>query len=285
MVERGSELVSTDVRVVGVRSPVLTGGSAAGDAAVVFVHGNLGEGVDWAPLMAEVSPYGRCVAPDMPGFGAADKPADFDYTVDGYARHVGALLDELAIRRAHLVTHDLGGVWGLAWAARNPSALASMTLMSIGALPGYKWHRFARAYRTPLLGELVFATGTRRAAKWAMQYGSRHALPDDAVDRALRSSRDAGTRRAVLRFYRATPDLGAVTVGAADALRDANPPTLVVWGAGDPYVPVRFAPIQRTFFPRATVVELADCGHYPFLEDHAAVSAALLPFLRAQLGG
>jgi hypothetical protein len=81
-----------------------------------------------------------------------------------------------------------------------------------------------------------------------MQYGSRRALPDDAVERALRSSRDGGTRRAVLRFYRATPDLGAVTVAAANALRDANPPTLVVWGAGDPYVPVRFAQYgERSF--------------------------------------
>jgi len=268
-----------------VRSPVLTGGLAADDAAVVFVHGNLGEGVDWAPLLTEVAPFGRCVAPDMPGFGAADKPADFDYTADGYARHLGGLLDAMAVQRAHLVMHDLGGVWGLAWAARSPARLASMTLLSIGALPGYRWHRFARAYRTPVLGELVLATGTRRAARWAMQYGSRHVLPDDAVDRALRSTRDAGTRRAVLRFYRATPDLGAVTVGAATALREANPPTLVIWGDGDPYLPVRFAAVQRDFFPRAEIVELADCGHYPFLEDHAAVSAALTPFLRRQLSG
>lgn len=118
-----------------------------------------------------------------------------------------------------------------------------------------------------------------------MDYGSHHVLPDDAVERALRSSRDAGTRRAVLRFYRATPDLSAVTVSAANALREANPPTLVIWGAGDPYVPVRFAAMQRTFFPRAEIVELAGCGHYPYLEDQAAVSAALMPFLRAQLSG
>jgi pimeloyl-ACP methyl ester carboxylesterase len=118
-----------------------------------------------------------------------------------------------------------------------------------------------------------------------MQYGSRRVLPDDAVQRALRSTRDPGTRRAVLRFYRATPDLGAVTVAAATALRVADPPTLVVWGAGDPYVPVRFAAIQRMFFPRAEIVELAECGHYPFLDDHAAVSAALIPFLRTQLSG
>jgi pimeloyl-ACP methyl ester carboxylesterase len=35
----------------------------------------------------------RAFAPDMPGFGQADKPADFDYTVDGYAKHLARLLD------------------------------------------------------------------------------------------------------------------------------------------------------------------------------------------------
>jgi hypothetical protein len=29
------------------------------------------------------------VAIDMPGFGAADKPTNFDYSVGGYARHLG----------------------------------------------------------------------------------------------------------------------------------------------------------------------------------------------------
>jgi len=269
-----------DVTVDGVRSVVLAGGPAASDTAVVFLHGNLGEGEDWVAFLAQVSAFARCVAPDLPGFGAADKPADFDYTSEGYGRYVGGLLQAMGIRRTHLVTHDLGGLWGLQWAAQHPDQLASLTLISIGALPGYRGHRFARAYRTPILGELTLATASRRAVRWAMQFGSTHVLPAEVIERARRSSRDPGTRRAVLRIYRGTPDLGAGSVRAAAALRDVNPPTLVIWGTGDPYVPVSYAQVQRKYFPQAQIVELAGCGHYPLFDDASSVSAALTPFLR-----
>jgi hypothetical protein len=58
---------------------------------------------DWEDLLARVGAFARAVAFDMPGFGTADKPEEFDYSVLGYARHLGQLLDRLNVRRAHLV--------------------------------------------------------------------------------------------------------------------------------------------------------------------------------------
>jgi pimeloyl-ACP methyl ester carboxylesterase len=278
----GSGLSLTDVRVDGVRSPVLVSGPSAAEAAVVFVHGNPGSGRDWEALMSEVSTFARCVAPDMPGYGDADKPEDFDYTTEGYARHLGGLLDALAVRHAHLVLHDLGGPWGLTWAAARPAALASLSLINIGSLPGYRWHRFARIYRRPLLGEILLATVTRRGLALGLRPGNPRGLPGTFINGVVRQYRDAGTRRAVLRFYRATPDLGAVTERAAASLRNANPPTLVIWGEGDPYVPVRYAEVQRHYFPRAEIVVLPRSGHWPFVDDPEGVANALLPFLREQ---
>jgi len=101
----------------GIRSPVFAAGSPQASDAVVFVHGNPGSSTDWSDLVEQVAPFSRAFAPDMPGFGQADKPADFDCTVAGYARHLGAMLDAEGIRRAHLV-HDFGGPWDLAWAAQ-----------------------------------------------------------------------------------------------------------------------------------------------------------------------
>ena len=76
------------VVVNGVSSPVSFGGP--GDhpdprEAVVFVHGNPDAGGDWEPLMTRVAEFATVVAPDMPGFGGADKRPDQDYTVAGYA--------------------------------------------------------------------------------------------------------------------------------------------------------------------------------------------------------
>jgi pimeloyl-ACP methyl ester carboxylesterase len=142
------------VIIDGVRSPLLEFGSPGLDEAVVFVHGNPGSSLDWERLARGVGEFGRAVAMDMPGFGAADKPPNFDYSVPGYARFLGRLLAERRVQRAHLVMHNFGGPWGLAWAAANPEAVASVTCINTGVLSGYRWHYLARIWQTPLLGEL-----------------------------------------------------------------------------------------------------------------------------------
>lgn len=88
-----------EVRIGEVRSPILQGGPEAAEEAVVFVHGNPGSSRDWEDLLAKTSPFARVVALDMPGFGRADKPKGFDYTVDGYARHLGDALRRHVIWR------------------------------------------------------------------------------------------------------------------------------------------------------------------------------------------
>jgi pimeloyl-ACP methyl ester carboxylesterase len=140
--------------------------------------------------------FARAVAWDHPGFGQADKPAGFDYTVQGYA-HLGRCLDALGITRAHLVLHDFGGPWGLAWAATHPDAFASATLINIGILPGYHWHYHARIWRAPVLGELFNATTTRTGFGLLLRHGNPRGLPQPFVDR-MYTDLDRGTKRAIL---------------------------------------------------------------------------------------
>jgi pimeloyl-ACP methyl ester carboxylesterase len=152
---------TTEIVVDGVRSSVLQTGPAERGEAVVFVHGNPGPGDDWSDLLDHVGSFARAIAPDMPGYGRADKPRTFEYTIAGYADHLAGVLDQLGVRRAHLVAHDLGGPWALAWAVGHPDAFASATLINTGALTDYRWHRYAKIWRTPILGELSNATTTR----------------------------------------------------------------------------------------------------------------------------
>ena len=274
--------METHIVVSGVRSPVLDTGPAGSAEAIVFVHGSPGDAADWQDLMSKVGGFARTVALTMPGYGGADKPADFQYTTDGYARHLGGALRELGISRMHLVAHDLGVAWGLAWAAADTSALGSLTMMDLGALPGYRWHRYARTYRRPILGELLLRLANRRAVESAIKAGSRHAIPAEFIDRAVKVYADAASRRAILSYYRAT-NLADDTVRVATTLANANPQTLVVWGGGDPYVPVSYAQLQKTFFARARVAVLPDSGHWPFIDDPAGVAAEVVPFLRGQV--
>jgi pimeloyl-ACP methyl ester carboxylesterase len=270
----------TEVVVDGVRSPVREAGEEGAEEAVVFVHGNPGSWHDWADLLDRAGAFARAVAPDMPGFGSADKPESFDYTLAGYAAHLDGLLGRLGIRRAHLVLHDFGGPWGLTWAAANADRLASIVLIDTGVLIGYRWHYLARIWRTPGLGEAFLGTATFPAFKLIMRHGNPRGLPEEELRRMF-DSMDRGTNRAILRLYRSTPP--GVLEGALPAMRERDPPTLVVWGRHDPYLKVEQAELQRRAFPSAEVVVLDGSGHWPMLDDPEGVAAAVMPFLRRQL--
>jgi pimeloyl-ACP methyl ester carboxylesterase len=274
-------VVEEAVVVGGVRSPYLHAGPVDANEAVVFVHGNPGPAADWRRLVARTGAFARAVAPDLPGYGGADKPDRFDYTVDGYARHLGAILETLGIRRAHLVLHDFGGPWGLMWAAEHPDRFASVTLVNCGVLPGYRWHYLARIWRTLVLGEAFMRTGTLPATRLLLRHGNPRGLPRDVVERMHQDYKNPAVAFAVLRLYRATDDVVVSSVHLQPRLRSLDRPALVVWGAQDPYLPVRYADRQRESFPRAEVVVLADSGHWPMIDDPVAVEQPVLRFLRA----
>lgn len=276
-----SGLTPTTVTVDGVRSPVLQAGDPSATEAVVFVHGNPGPKEDWQDLVGRVGDFGRAVAPDMPGYGAADKPAGFDYSSDGYARHLDGVLTQLAIARAHLVLHDFGGPWGLLWAVQHPDAFASATLINTGVLIDYRWHRLARIWRTPVAGEVFMATTLKAPFRMLLGHDNPH-LPAAAVDRLYEVSRPWATKRAVLKLYRASP---ADSIAALrEPMRALDRPALVVWGTDDVYIPWQQADRQRESFPSARVELLEGLGHWPFLEDPVRVGEHVIPFLREQLG-
>ena len=247
---------------------------------MVFVHGNPGPATDWRALLLQTGEFARAVAPDMPGYGGADKPRGFRYTIDGYADHLGGLLDALEISRAHLVLHDFGGLWGLAWAARKPEAFASATLINTGVLPDYKWHRYARIWRTPVVGELFQLAATRSAFRMLVGHENPR-LQREAIDRIYDAGRGWPTKRAVLKLYRASPAKSGR--GPIEELAALNRPALVLWGTGDAYLPWQLAERQRMAFPSARIELLEGLGHWPFHEDPARVAELVIPFLRAQV--
>ncbi|KMO74651.1 hypothetical protein BST22_12995 [Mycolicibacterium chubuense] len=266
----------------GVRAPVLVGGQEIHGEAVVFVHGNPGAGSDWIPLMTRVAEFAPVVAPDMPGFGGADKRPDLDYTLAGYAAHLGGVIDELGIRRVHLVAHDFGGPFALTWAAAHADRVASVTLINTGVLLDYRWHRLAKIWRTPLLGEFAQLVSTRAVARFVLRHDNPR-LSDDWVDQIAGHMMSDGTKRAVLRLYRSTSrrDMDALVA----PLRRADLDALVVFGAADVYIPVAQAQRQRRAFPRIGIEILPGVGHWAWLEEPDQVADHIVPFLRERVHG
>ena len=279
-----SEVRVHDVVVAGVKSLVRESGPPTASEAVVFVHGNPGSSEDFADLLPRVGEFARAVAPDMPGFGKAARPRDFAYTIDGYAAHLARMLRELGISRVHFVLHDFGGPWGMALAAESGAGLtvASFTLINIGVMPGYRWHRIARLWRTPVIGEILQAIPTRGSFRFALNAENPKPFPDAFVNR-MYDDADWPMKRAVLALYRSVDDLGGAMQRMGDALRARRLPALVVWGEADPYAPSRFAETQKEYFD-ADVHVLAGCGHWPMIDEPERVRDLILPFLRRQLG-
>lgn len=271
-----------EITVAGRRAPVLEGGPEDASEAVVFVHGNPGSSEDWRPLAEQVASFARVVAPDMPGFGKADKSRSFPYTLDAYAAFLEELLAQLGVTRAHLVLHDFGGPWALSWAARHPGALASAVLIDTGILLGDHRHWLAGVWRTRGAGEVSMATTNRLAFRATFKQGNPKGLPRAFVDR-MYDDFDRATRHAVLRLYRAADDITTIAPEVVSALSALDLPALVLWGRHDPYVKVEMAERQREVFPSARVVVLDESGHWPFADDPEGTAAAVVPFLRAQL--
>lgn len=270
------------ITVEGLTTSVLIGGTAtAPGEAVVFVHGNPDSGSDWMPLMSRVARFATVVAPDLPGFGSADARRDADYSIYSYGRFLGGVIDELGLRRVHLVAHDFGGPFAAVWAADHPQQVASVTFVNTGVLLDYRWHRMARLWQTPVLGELSMRLLTRSSVA-AVLARENPGLDAEWVDVIAGHLLPAKTRRAVLRLYRSVRSGDMDQLSAR--LRQRDHDALVIFGDADAYIPVQQAHLQAHTFPRAEIRVLPGVGHWCWLERTDLVSEAFVPFLRERLG-
>jgi pimeloyl-ACP methyl ester carboxylesterase len=242
-------------------------------AVPLYLHGVPTNSDDWLPMLA----LGGGMAPDLPGFGRSGKPGSLTYTIAEYDRFIERFLDDRGIERVSMLMHDWGGV-GLAFAQRMPQRVERLAIVNcVPFLPGYRWHRLARMWRTPLLGELVMGTTNR----FTMRLLSRESnvtkgpMPDAFLD-SVSKHFDQGTQRAILRLYRSSPP--DVLAAAGSRLGELHVPTLVAWGTRDPYIPARFGRAFAEAIPGAELLELPDAGHWPWL-DRPDLAERLVAFL------
>ena len=237
---------------------------------VVLVHGVPTHSEDWMPVLGRMR--GPAIALDLPGFGRSDRPpaSAFDYSMHGYARFVDRFLGRMEIEEHSLVAHDWGSL-ALIGAQRQPARLRRLAIVNaLPLLPGYRWHRTARVWRTPLLGELSARLWSRRALDLGLRESrgdwSRH---DPAFVELIWEHLDQGTLDAVLRLYRSAPEPELAAAGAR--LGELSSPALVVWGLRDRYLPARFGRAWADALPNSELLELPASGHWPWRDDPASI--------------
>lgn len=230
---------------------------------VLYLHGVPTSSDDWLPFLERTGG----LAPDLPGFGRSAKhPAD-DYTMERYDTFVESFLDHLGVERVRLLMHDWGVV-GLLWAQRFPERVERLVVMNtVPLLPGYRWHRIARLWRTRGVGELLMGATSRRGAKLLTRDANATPgpMPDDWIDSVL-AHFDHGTQRAILRLYRSSPSDKLAEAGAR--LSQIKCPALVVWGAQDPYIPPNFGEdFAAALGGETQLLALPGAGHWPWLDE------------------
>jgi pimeloyl-ACP methyl ester carboxylesterase len=103
------------------------GGS--GGVPVVFVHSAAGSTEHWSVQLQHLRRTRRAAAVDLRGHGRSAPPRDGDYRIKSLAADLEAALDHLALPRAVLVGHSLGGVVCATFAGTHPDRVAGLFLL------------------------------------------------------------------------------------------------------------------------------------------------------------
>lgn len=117
---------------------VLFSGSDDG-IPVVFIHGNASSATFWEETMLALPAGFRGIAPDLRGYGDADRTKLIDATrgMGDLADDIAALLDALGIAKAHIAGHSLGGAVCFRLMTDYAPRLLSVTLAATGSPYGF----------------------------------------------------------------------------------------------------------------------------------------------------
>lgn len=97
----------------------------------IGLHYWAGSGREFELVADILAPEYTFLAPDLMGFGVTPPPIiSSDYSVDAYADRVATFIEESQVTRYILVGHSMGGKIALALAARQPTGLMGVALLS-----------------------------------------------------------------------------------------------------------------------------------------------------------
>lgn len=254
------------------------------DAPVVLLpHGYPCSSYEFRNLMPRLADRWRLIAPDFPGAGYSATPKNFDYSFDGYAAFLNTFVEALRIDRFALYLHDFGSPIGARLAIRHPERIVALIIQN-GDIPyedalGPKYadieatwtlppdemrKRLADAvneetFREEFLNDLKpDLAGTIPPDLWKLHWSLiTEKRKEIAVD-LIAGLKENRTWFPEHRRY----------------LREHRPPTLIVWGPNDHYMPEESAHAYLRDLPGAEL-HLLDGGHW-LLETHLDDVASLI---------
>jgi pimeloyl-ACP methyl ester carboxylesterase len=252
---------------------------------LLLVHGMAGNSLTWRHVTPALAKRFTVVAPDLLGQGESDKPRG-DYSLGAYANTLRDLMDALGHKRATVVGQSLGGGVAMQFAYQFPERCERLVLVDSGGL-GREVTFYLRMLTVPGFEAVfpLFCTPRLRdagnlIATWLARAGVRSTPASQEVWRSYASLADAESRQAFFRSLRDVIDLSGQAVSALSRLyRAAQLPTLIVWGAQDPFIPVSHAVAAHKAIPGSRLEIFDGVGHYPHCEAPERFVAVLIDFI------
>jgi pimeloyl-ACP methyl ester carboxylesterase len=245
------------------------------DAPVVLLpHGYPSSSFQYRLFMPALADRWRLIAPDFPGFGYTEAPSSFHHTFADYADWLERFVDTLEIDRFALYLFDYGSQVGFQLACKDPSRITALIIQNGDAYedtlgPKYRdlkdyWADPTPQRRTELM-EAVTQAGLEEEVVGEVADGIKERISPDIWRLAWPIMRDrrelmvdlfADIRNSVARFGE-----------YQEYLRKHRPPTLIVWGPDDGYMPEESARAYLRDVPDAELHIIPDGGHW-LLETH-----------------
>ena len=242
----------------------LTGGEGE---PLVVIHGGGDSGRAWLENAAELSKNYQVYLPDLPGFGHS-KAIDEDFDLSSYVTFVEDFSRSLGLGHFHLVGHSLGGGIALNYALKFPHKIERLVLISSLCL-GREIALWSRILSLPIFYRIAKKTivSVFKAIGWLVRkinYPLEKVTPPSLFRMSIGKS---------------IMSIKGQTTVLANRLSELLMPTLLVWGAKDPIVPVRHAILAAERIPNCQVRVFQDSGHSVYRHRIREFSDLMVRFL------
>jgi 3-oxoadipate enol-lactonase len=248
-----------------------------GRDTLLLVMGLGGHASEWgAAFVADLASDHRVVRMDNRGIAQSLSAAP-SWTLEDMANDVIAVVDALGLKSVALIGTSMGGMIAQLVAARHPSRVSRLVLMSTsfgGAQSVPPTERGAAAL-APSPGMTV-AEQRRRGLRTLTSdaFADDHAeLIELLVAQRERNPTPGPTFK--LQFE------AILLSDRSQLVKDIRCPTLVIHGDDDPLVPIQNGRMLAERIPGSTFALLEGCGHLPHLERAEETAKLIREFLAA----
>lgn len=246
---------------------------------IILIHGFISSNLIWSHVLRPLAEAGfRAIAPDLPGYGYSDKPADAQYTIAEQARAVIGFMDRLGIAKAVIAGASYGGAVAATIALDFPERVEKLILVGAVTNDDAKRKFLLRVSCLPLIGDV--ATPLFLGSRWILRkrMEDMYRRMGRPINEKMVASRHhlletANTHRAMIRTARRW--------SANRIEREASlirRPTLLVWGDQDTHIPIENAFKLRDAIPKSKLIVFRNCGHLPPAEAPAKFVEAVAEF-------